>query len=136
MPKDYVEAMWLMLQQDEPEDYVVATGVAHSVRRVRGDRLRPGRSRVDDHVVIDESLTRPAEVDHLIGDAARRKRELGWEPRTSFEELIRLMVDADYELLGGVGRRTAQLARARSELKPGADSARGRHTRGDRGGRS
>jgi GDPmannose 4,6-dehydratase len=71
-------------------------------------------------VVVDDSLKRPAEVDHLIGDASKAKRQLGWEPRTSFEELIRLMVDADYELLSG-GPRTAraQLGRMRSEAKPG-----------------
>ena len=72
--------------------------------------------------MIDESLKRPAEVDHLIGDASKAKRELGWEPRTSFEELIRLMVDADYELLSGGGQAArAQLGRARSEAKAGAD---------------
>ena len=72
--------------------------------------------------MIDESLKRPAEVDHLIGDASKAKRELGWEPRTSFEELIRLMVDADYQLLSGGGQLArAQAARARSEAKPVAD---------------
>ncbi len=77
---------------------------------------------IDDHVVIDESLKRPAEVDHLIGDASKAKRELGWVPRTSFEELIRLMVDADYQLLSGGGQLArAQAAQARSEAKPVAD---------------
>jgi GDPmannose 4,6-dehydratase len=97
--KDYVEAMWLMLQQDRPEDFVIATGVAHSVRDCVEIAFDQAGISIDDHVVIDESLKRPAEVDHLIGDYSKAKRELGWEPRTSFEELIRLMVDADYELL-------------------------------------
>jgi GDPmannose 4,6-dehydratase len=119
--KDYVEAMWLMLQQDVPADYVVATGVAHSVRDCLEIAFDQAGVDIDHHVVIDDSLKRPAEVDHLIGDASKAKRELGWEPRTSFEELIRLMVDADYELLSGGGQGArAQLARARSEAKPSA----------------
>jgi GDPmannose 4,6-dehydratase len=101
--KDYVEAMWLMLQRDEPEDYVIATGVAHSVRECVEIAFDQAGVPVADHVVIDESLKRPAEVDHLIGDASKAKRDLGWEPRTSFEQLIRLMVDADHELLKGRG---------------------------------
>ena len=97
--KDYVEAMWLMLQQDRADDYVIATGVTHSVKRCV--ELAFERVGVDwrDHVVIDDAFKRPAEVDLLVGDASKAKRELGWEPRTSFEELIRLMVDADLELL-------------------------------------
>jgi GDPmannose 4,6-dehydratase len=101
--KDYVEAMWLMLQRDEPEDYVIATGVAHSVRECVDIAFDQAGVPVADHVVIDDSLKRPAEVDHLIGDASKAKRDLGWEPRTSFEQLIRLMVDADHELLKGRG---------------------------------
>jgi GDPmannose 4,6-dehydratase len=97
--KDYVEAMWLMLQREDPQDYVIATGVAHSVRECVEIAFDQAGIPVADHVVIDESLKRPAEVDHLIGDAAKAKRELGWEPRTSFEGLIRLMVDADLKLL-------------------------------------
>ncbi len=97
--KDYVEAMWMMLQRDEPQDYVIATGVAHSVRECLEIAFDQAGVEIGDHVVIDESLKRPAEVDHLIGDASKAKRELGWEPRTSFEQLIRLMVDTDYELL-------------------------------------
>jgi GDPmannose 4,6-dehydratase len=120
--KDYVEAMWLMLQQDFPDDYVIATGEAHSVRECLEIAFDQAGVDIDDHVVIDESLKRPAEVDHLIGDASKAKRELGWEPRTSFEELIRLMVDADYQLLSGGGQLArAQAARARSEAKPVAD---------------
>ena len=97
--KDYVEAMWLMLQQDEPQDYVIATGIAHSVRDCVRIAFDQAGVEIDDRVVIDDALKRPAEVDHLIGDASKAKRELGWEPATSFESLIRLMVDADYELL-------------------------------------
>ena len=97
--KDYVEAMWLMLQRDDPEDFVIATGEAHSVRDCVDIAFDQAGIEVDDHVVIDQDLQRPAEVDHLIGDYGKAKRLLGWEPRTSFEELIRLMVDADLELL-------------------------------------
>jgi GDPmannose 4,6-dehydratase len=97
--KDYVEAMWLMLQRDEPEDFVIATGKAHSVRDCVEIAFDQAGVAVDDHVVVDPDLRRPAEVDHLIGDYGKAKRLLGWEPRTSFEELIRLMVDADLELL-------------------------------------
>jgi GDPmannose 4,6-dehydratase len=98
---DYVRAMWLMLQLDEPEDYVIATGVAHSVRNcveIAFDHL--GLS-VDEHVVIDPALRRPAEVEHLIGDASKARDRLGWEPEVDFERLIRTMVDADVALLEG-----------------------------------
>ena len=98
--KDYVEAMWLMLQQDEPDDYVIATGKSHSVRDCV--RIAFDEAGVDDwekYVRIDPQFVRPAEVDHLIGDYSKAKEKLGWEPRTSFEELIRLMTRADLELL-------------------------------------
>jgi GDPmannose 4,6-dehydratase len=98
--KDYVEAMWMMLQRDTPGDYVIATGISHSVRECLEIAFDQAGVEIADHVVLDDSLKRPAEVDHLIGDASKAKRDLGWEPRTSFEELIRLMVDADYALLG------------------------------------
>jgi GDPmannose 4,6-dehydratase len=91
--------MWLMLQRDRPADYVIATGVAHSVRDCLEIAFDHAGVAIAEHVEIDESLKRPAEVDHLIGDARKAKRELGWEPRTSFEQLIRLMVDADNQLL-------------------------------------
>ena len=97
--KDYVEAMWLMLQQDQAQDYVIATGVAHSVRDCVEIAFDQAGIEIADHVVTDESLRRPAEVEHLVGDASKAKRELGWEPQTSFEQLIRLMVDADHRLL-------------------------------------
>jgi GDPmannose 4,6-dehydratase len=98
---DYVEAMWLMLQQDAPEDYVIATNQTHSVRRCA--EIAFGRVGLDweEHVVVDDAFRRPAEVDLLQGDYAKAERQLGWRPRTSFEELITTMVDADLERLGG-----------------------------------
>ncbi len=97
--KEYVEAMWLMLQREQPEDYVIATGKAHSVRECLEVAFDQAGIAIDGRVEIDESLVRPAEVDHLIGDPTKAREDLGWEPRTSFEQLIRLMVDADLELL-------------------------------------
>jgi GDPmannose 4,6-dehydratase len=98
--KDYVEAMWLMLQQDVPEDYVIATNESHSVREcceVAFDEA--GLGGYEQYVTIDPAFVRPAEVDHLIGNPAKAERDLGWKPQTSFEELIRLMTRADLELL-------------------------------------
>jgi GDPmannose 4,6-dehydratase len=97
--KDYVEAMWMMLQQDVPEDFVVATGVTHSVRNCVEIAFDQAGISIDEHVVTDPTLVRPAEVDHLIGDATKAREQLGWEPKTDFEALIRLMVDADLALL-------------------------------------
>jgi GDPmannose 4,6-dehydratase len=91
--------MWMMLQQDEPHDYVVATGEAHSVRDVLEVAFDHAGLEIDEHVVIDPTLMRPAEVDHLVGDASKARRVLGWEPQVGFEELIRMMVDADLALL-------------------------------------
>jgi GDPmannose 4,6-dehydratase len=96
---DYVRAMWLMLQQDDPEDYVIATGTAHSVRDCLEVAFDHAGLSVDDHVMLDPALLRPAEVEHLIGDASKARRLLGWEPQVSFEELIRMMVDADLTAL-------------------------------------
>jgi GDPmannose 4,6-dehydratase len=98
---DYVEAMWLMLQQDTPDDYVIATGETHSVRRFCEIAFGHVGLRWEDHVTIDEKFMRPAEVDLLIGDSGKAKAVLGWEPRTSFEELVTMMVDADLALLEG-----------------------------------
>jgi GDPmannose 4,6-dehydratase len=98
--KDYVEAMWLMLQRDTPEDYVIATGQSHSVReccQVAFDEA--GLGDFERYVTIDSAFVRPAEVDHLIGSPAKAERDLGWKPQTTFEELIRLMTRADLELL-------------------------------------
>jgi GDPmannose 4,6-dehydratase len=111
---DYVDAMWRMLQGDEASDYVVATGVSHSVRNCLEIAFDQAGIDIDDHVVIDESLKRPAEVDHLIGDSSKAERELGWKPATTFEQMIRLMVDADYELLQRNGSRASVRARAQA----------------------
>ncbi len=98
--KDYVEAMWLMLQRNTPEDYVIATGKAHSVRECCEAAFdEAGLGDFEQYVTIDPAFVRPAEVDHLIGDAGKAERDLGWKPGTSFEELIRLMTRADLELL-------------------------------------
>ena len=93
--KDYVEAMWLMLQQPEPDDYVVAMGETHSVRELVEVAFSHVGLHWQDHVVIDPAFVRPAEVDLLIGDPAKARAKLGWEPRTSFPQLVELMVDAD-----------------------------------------
>ena len=98
--KDYVEAMWLMLQQDESEDFVIATNQTHSVKDCVDIAFDEAGIKPDGHVVIDDKYKRPAEVDLLIGDYSKAKKKLGWEPKTSFEELIRLMTRADLELLG------------------------------------
>jgi GDPmannose 4,6-dehydratase len=97
--KDYVEAMWLMLQLDEPDDFVIATGVAHSVRELVEVAFAHLELDPWEYVTRDERFIRPTEVDHLIGDYSKAREQLGWEPRTSFDELVRLMVDADLELL-------------------------------------
>jgi GDPmannose 4,6-dehydratase len=98
--KDYVRAMWLMLQQDEPEDFVIATGHTHTVRdcvQVAFDEA--GLGDWEQYVEIDPRFVRPAEVDLLIGDPTKAKERLGWVPETTFDELIRLMTRADLELL-------------------------------------
>ena len=94
---DYVRAMWLMLQQDQPDDYVIATGEAHSVQEFV--EVAFGHVGLDwqKHVGIDARYLRPAEVDHLIGDPAKAKKELGWEPSVNFTQLVTMMVDADID---------------------------------------
>jgi GDPmannose 4,6-dehydratase len=87
--------MWLMLQQDEPDDFVIATGEAHAVRELVDVAFAHVGLDPSEHVGTDPRYYRPAEVDHLIGDYSKAREKLGWEPRTSFEELVRLMVDAD-----------------------------------------
>jgi len=100
--KDYVEAMYLMLQQDEPEDYVIATNQTNTVREcVQIAFDEAGVADWERYVRIDPAFLRPAEVDQLIGDPAKAKAKLGWEPKTSFEELIRLMTRSDLKLLSG-----------------------------------
>jgi GDPmannose 4,6-dehydratase len=105
---DYVEAMWRMLQRDDARDYVIATGEAHSVREFVERAFEYAALDPERHVVIDPSFVRPAEVDHLVGDASRARKELGWEPRVSFRELVELMVDADLERLAR-GSRTVEV---------------------------
>src|SRR5687768_2643065 len=102
---DYVRAMWLMLQQDEPDDYVIATGVSHSVRQLV--EIAFGHAGLDwkKYVRTDLALIRPAEVDHLIGDSSKGRRKLGWEPTVSFQQLIAMMVDADVERLSAAPAR-------------------------------
>jgi GDPmannose 4,6-dehydratase len=106
--KDYVEAMWMMLQEDEPDDYVIATGEAHSVRELVDVAFAHVGLDPADHVLIDERYLRPAEVEHLIGDPSKAREKLGWSPTTSFEDMVRLMVDSDLELLAsGVPQKQA-----------------------------
>ncbi|HEX2701570.1 MAG TPA: GDP-mannose 4,6-dehydratase [Acidimicrobiales bacterium] len=94
---DYVRAMWLMLQQDAPSDYVVATGEAHTVRDFCSLAFETVGLDYRDHVVMDPRFMRPAEVDSLIGDATRARRELGWAPRVTFAEMVSSMVEADLD---------------------------------------
>jgi GDPmannose 4,6-dehydratase len=101
--RDYVEAMWLMLQQEQPDDYVVATGETHSVREFLEEAFAYAGLEWREHVVVDPKYFRPAEVDVLQGDAGKARERLGWRPRVSFRELVRLMVDAD---LAGTTRPT------------------------------
>ncbi len=97
--KEYVEAMWLMLQQDQPDDYVVATGETHSVREFLEEAFGYAGLDWKKYVELDPRYLRPSEVDLLIGDASKAKQKLKWEPKTKFKDLVRLMVDADIKLL-------------------------------------
>ncbi len=101
---DYVEAMWLMLQQDQPDDFVICTGETHSVREFC--ELAFGRLGLnwEDHVVVDEAFLRPAEVDLLVGDSSKAAEHLGWKPQTGFADLVEMMLDADLALLEGAPR--------------------------------
>lgn len=98
--KDYVEAMWLMLQQDEPDDYVIATGETYSVREFLEEAFKIVNLDWQKYVEIDPKYFRPAEVDLLIGDPAKAKEKLGWRPKTSFKELVKIMVEADLAVEG------------------------------------
>lgn len=98
--KDYVRAMWLMLQQEQPDDYVVATGETHSIREFLDIAFSYVNLNWQDYVEFDERYLRPAEVDLLIGDPAKAKQKLGWEPSVTFEQLVTLMVEADLKALG------------------------------------
>ena len=109
---DYVEAMWLMLQQEKPQDYVIATGVTHSVRQLLEIAFRCVGLDYRDHVEIDPLHLRPAEVHHLRGDYSKAERELGWRPKVSFEELITLMVEEDLARLRNAARAHSKLETA------------------------
>ncbi|WP_448599827.1 GDP-mannose 4,6-dehydratase, partial [Thermoleptolyngbya sp.] len=98
--KDYVQAMWLMLQQEQPDDYVVATGETHEVREFLELAFGYVNLNWQDYVEFDERYLRPAEVDLLIGDPTKAKEKLGWQPSVSFEQLVHLMVEADLKALG------------------------------------
>jgi GDPmannose 4,6-dehydratase len=102
---DYVDAMWRMLQQDEPGDYVVATGVPHSVREFAKVAFEHAELDMEKHIVVDPQFLRPAEVDHLVGDSSKARAQLGWSPKTSFRELVELMIDADLERLTSAADR-------------------------------
>ena len=97
--REYVEAMWLMLQQPEPDDYVVATGETHSVREFLELAFQHVGLNWQDYVAVDPKFYRPAEVDVLIGNAGKARQKLGWSPKTKFADLARLMVEADVKLL-------------------------------------
>ena len=97
--KEYVEAMWLMLQQEKPDDYVIATGETHSVQEFCEAAFGYAGLDWKQYVEIDPRYFRPAEVDLLIGDASKAKKQLGWEAKTRFKDLVRIMVDADITLL-------------------------------------
>lgn len=101
---DYVRAMWMMLQQDKAEDYVIATGTNHSVKEFLELAFSHVGLNWEDHVVIDPQLMRPAEVDHLLGDASKARKQLGWKPEVDFPGLVRMMVDADLERYRNKGK--------------------------------
>ncbi|MCH1512360.1 MAG: GDP-mannose 4,6-dehydratase [Acidimicrobiales bacterium] len=98
---DYVEAMWKMLQQDTPDDYVICTGLTHSVREFCNVAFGHLGLAYEDHVLVDEKFFRPAEVDLLVGDYSKAAKKLDWKPQTTFEDLVIMMVDADMALLEG-----------------------------------
>jgi GDPmannose 4,6-dehydratase len=116
---DYVEAMWLMLQQDTPEDLVIATGEAHSVREFLEEAFAHADLDWREYVEIDPKYFRPTEVDYLLGDASKARRILGWEPRVSFRELVRLMVDADLQALIDLRQCQDVIQRLRQENRLG-----------------
>ncbi|MCZ7585358.1 MAG: GDP-mannose 4,6-dehydratase [Deltaproteobacteria bacterium] len=102
---DYVRAMWLMLQQEEPEDYVIATGQSHSVRELAQIAFERAGLDWEKHVDIDPALLRPAEVDYLVGDHSKARSKLGWEPEVDFRGLVEMMVDADLAALKAANAR-------------------------------
>jgi GDPmannose 4,6-dehydratase len=107
---DYVRAMWMMMQQDKADDYVIATGITHSVRALVKIAFEHAGLDYVDHVEADPQLIRPAEVDHLRGDYSKAQRVLGWKPNISFEELVRMMVDSDIAQLEANAKKTVTVA--------------------------
>jgi GDPmannose 4,6-dehydratase len=107
---DYVRAMWLMLQQEQPDDFVIATGIAHSVRELV--EIAFGHAGLDwqKHVTLDPKLIRPAEVEHLIGDCSKARTQLGWQPAVDFSGLVKMMVDADLERVGAAPQLADRLS--------------------------
>jgi GDPmannose 4,6-dehydratase len=101
---DYVHAMWLMLQQDRPDDFVIATGVSHAVRDLVQVAFDHVGLNWQDHVRLDPGMIRPAEVEHLIGDSSKARTQLGWVPAVDFDALIQMMVDADLERVGAAAQ--------------------------------
>ena len=97
---DYVEAMWLMLQQDKPDDYVIATGESHSVREFLEKTFEIAGLSVNKHLVIDKKYFRPHEVPYLLGDASKARKVLEWKPKVSFDKLVRMMYESDLESIG------------------------------------
>jgi GDPmannose 4,6-dehydratase len=108
---DYVRAMWMMLQQDRADDYVIATGESHSVRELVEIAFAHAGLEWQAHVEQDPKFLRPAEVDHLVGDASKARRALGWEPRVGFRQLVEMMVDADLERLSAAPRSSGVAVR-------------------------
>jgi GDPmannose 4,6-dehydratase len=106
---DYVQAMWLMLQQEKPDDYVIATGQTNSVRRLLEIAFERVGLDYRKYVETDEELLRPAEVHHLRGNYAKAQKMLGWQPRVNFADLIGMMIDSDLELLSKSTIRTASV---------------------------
>jgi GDPmannose 4,6-dehydratase len=103
---DFVEAMWRMLQQDTPEDYVIATGITHTVGELIELAFHHAGLDWRKHVVEDARFFRPAEVDLLVGDAAKAKQKLGWQPTTSFEEMVKIMLESDLDIVGRTRRQS------------------------------
>jgi GDPmannose 4,6-dehydratase len=97
---DYVLGMWLMLQQPRPDDYVLATGESHSVKEFLEESFSHVRLDWREYVEVDPKYFRPTEVDELVGDASKARRELGWSPKVTFKDLVRMMVDSDMETIG------------------------------------
>jgi len=95
---DYTEAMWLMMQQERPDDYVIATGELHSVKDFAKEAFQVVGKNYKDYIVIDKDYIRPSETDHLVGDASKAERVLGWKPKTTFKALVKKMVDSDLKL--------------------------------------